>query len=213
MLGIATAIAADPPQCSRIDRAGLPDPAECRRRFDAATPGALLALAQTQTRAGDFATAEAALGCVGIAVADRGDDALRYEWVRREGVLDYRRERIPEALSRFECALSLAEAREDRAAVARDLKNIGTALRRLGDYRGALRALTRSLALQRAAGAADGATLNNIADVYRDLREPDEAMRFYREALAAMRAGGEPSEAAHVLESMAELALDTGDPA
>jgi PAS domain-containing protein len=53
--------------------------------------------------------------------------------------------------------------------------------------------------------------LNNIADVYRELREPDPAMRYYREALAWYRARREPVEAAHVLETMAELALDSGD--
>ncbi len=78
----------------------MSDPAECRRRFDAATPSALLAEAETRTRAGDFDIAEAALGCAS-ALGDRTDDPLRYDWVRRHGVLAYRRERIPEALSRF----------------------------------------------------------------------------------------------------------------
>lgn len=209
----ATVQAATPPSCGRVEPAAMSDPTECRRRFDDATPAALLAEAETRTRAGDFDVAEAALGCAAAGLGEPTDDALRYDWVRRRGVLAYRRERIPEALSRFECALQWSQARGDRIAAARDLRNIGTALRRLGDYPGALRALTRSLELQRAHGTVDGAALNNIADVYRDLREPAEAMRFYREALAAMRARGEPSEAAHVLESMAELALDTDDPA
>ncbi len=212
LLGIAPATAAVPPQCGRIDQARLPDPADCRRRFDAATAETLLAEAETRTRAGDFDIAEAALACAARAIAPDDGDTLRYDWVRRHGVLAYRRERIPEALSRFECALRLSEARGDDVAAARDLRNIGTALRRLGDYPGALRALTRSLDLQRAAGAVDGAALNNLADVYRDLGEPAQAMRFYREAQAALRAAGKHSEAAHVLESVAELALDTGDP-
>ncbi|MFZ5638548.1 MAG: tetratricopeptide repeat protein [Pseudomonadota bacterium] len=205
------AVAGAIPQCGAIERATLPDPAVCRRRFDADAPDALFSAADARIKAGDFGAAEIALGCAASALADRDDEALRYEWVRRRGVLAYRRERIPDALAQFECALQMSTRREDRVATARDLKNVGTALRRLGDFRGALRALTDSLRMQREAGEVGGAVLNNIADVYRDLNEPDEAMRFYRESLEAFDGKGERTEAAHVLESMSALSLDRGD--
>jgi len=225
-LFLATALAtqaATAPAVSRCDRwaerpAPLPDPALCLRRTGVArsdtpakTAQALFAHAESRIAAGRFDQAERALDCADATLGAAADPALRYELVRRRGILDYRRERVPEALARFECALALAEAREDRVAVARDLKNIGSALRRLGDLHGALNSLTRSLEMQRATGEIGGPVLNNIADVYREMKEPTDAMRYYREALAAFRAQGERVEAAHVLESMAKLELDGGE--
>lgn len=183
----------------------------------------LFAHEKQRMAASRFDEAESTLDCVEAMIAgsdgngvDSGSQQIvRYELVRRRGILDYRRERIPQALDRFECALALSEGREDRVAVARDLKNVGSALRRLGDFQGALRVLIDSLEMQRANGEAAGAVLNNIADVYRELDEPDsrdQAMRYYREALAAFRQHGDRIEAAHVLESMSALHLDRGEP-
>lgn len=197
----------------------LPEPALCLQRAKLAPAQAagesgakaLFAQAKTQLDAGHIEDAERSLDCAEAVIGGEGDAALRYELERRRGILDFRREWIPQALARFECAASLSSALDDSAATARDLSNVGAALRRLGDFRGALRSLTASLDLQRKRGEVSGAVLNNIADVYRELRETDTAMRYYREALASYRAKGEPVEAAHVLETMAELALDSGD--
>lgn len=203
----------------------LPDPAMCQARLlanplaagraaDRREPvGALFDLAKARLDAGAFDAAEAALDCAEAAI-QRGEDAqARYEAVRRRGILEFRRERIAQALERFECAATLAQRRGDRAATARDLSNVGAAQRRLGDFRGALRSLTASLRIQRERGDVSGAVSNNIADVYRELSDNAQAMRFYRDALAAYRERREPVEAAHVLETMAEVALDTGQAA
>jgi tetratricopeptide (TPR) repeat protein len=206
--------------CAAIDAdRALPDAAVCLRRAGIAVPAsspvraakALFAHAEGRIAAGRFDDAARSLDCADAVLGANGDPLARYELMRRRGILDYKRERIPQALSRFECALSMARAREDRGAIARDLKNIGTSLRRLGDLRGALRALTASLELQRADGKVGGAVLNNIGDVYRELDEPEEAMRFYREALSTYKAEGDRTNAAHVMESMAEQGLDSGD--
>lgn len=196
----------------------LPDPAVCLQRAGvaaaaspAATAQALFAQGEQRIAAGRLDDAGAVLDCADAVLAAGDDAPSRYELVRRRAILDYRRERIPEALSGFECALRLSSAREDRTATARDLRNVGSAQRRLGDYHGALGTLIRSLEMQRAIGEVDGAVLNNLADVYRALEEPADAMRYYRDALATYRARGKRVEAAHVLESMAELGLDTGD--
>jgi PAS domain-containing protein len=199
-----TSSAPSPAAC--VDRSGI-----ARGTSPEDTAKALFERARSHLGAGRFDEAGRALDCADAVLGTDGDADLRYELVRQRGILDYRRERIPEALSRFECALQLSTAQEDRDAIARDLKNVGTALRRLGDFRGALRSLTLSLDMQRAGGDVGGAVLNNIADVYRELDEPAQAMRYYREALAAFRAHGETMEAAHVLESMATAALDAGD--
>lgn len=234
--------AASPCPRMEVAQRTLPDPAVCLGRAGIPVPGAaadkaaavavLFAHEKTRMAAGRFDEAGAALDCVEAMLGDATDASVQYgpaqqeptqyelvqyeleqyELVRRRGIVDYRSERIPEALARFECALTLSTAREDRSAIARDLKNVGSALRRLGDFRGALRALTDSLQMQRASGEVAGAVLNNIADVYRELDEPDEAMRYYREAHAAFRTHDEAIEAAHVLESMSALGLDRGDP-
>jgi two-component system sensor histidine kinase ChiS len=220
VLCAAVAGHAQTPTCAAIDADRvLPDATVCLRRAGIAVPAsspvraanALFAHAAGRVAAGRFDDAARSLDCADAVLGANGDSLSRYELMRRRGILDYKRERIPQALSRFECALSLARAREDRGAIARDLKNIGTALRRLGDFHGALRSHMLSLELQRADGKVGGAVLNNIADVYRDLDEPEEAMRFYREALSTYKAEGDRTNAAHVLESMAEQGLDSGD--
>jgi PAS domain S-box-containing protein len=219
--------AASPSPCARTDgvRRPLPDVAVCLARAGiVAAPGAddddvivktLFAHEKDRMAVSRFDDAESTLDCVEAVIAGSGDNGgghqtVRYELVRRRGILDYRRERIPEALSRFECALSLSKGREDRVAIARDLKNVGTALRRLGDFHGALRASIESLEIQRASGEVAGAVLSNIADIYRGLDEPDEAMRYYNEAYAVLQRRGDRVEAAHVLETMSAVDLDRG---
>ncbi len=189
----------------------------CLRRagvLEAATsPRAAAALferEEAELAAGRFDRARAALSCAESLIGS--DAGLRYELVRRHGIVAFREERIPQALDHFACAVEWAEARGDRSGQARDLKNVGAALRRLGDYRGALTALTTSLRMQRSEGAVSGAVYNNLADVYRELGDAGLSMRYYGEALDAFRAHGDAIEAAHVLESMAELALDSGEP-
>ncbi|RDZ26980.1 tetratricopeptide repeat protein [Lysobacter silvisoli] len=201
----------------------MPDPAVCAQRVglphgaDLSTPAragaTLLAHAREDIGGGRFDRAEQVLDCAEASAGAAADAQLRYELVRQRGVLAYRRELIPEALQRFECALQMSAAQADRSATARDLKNVGSALRRLGDFRGALRALTTSLQMQRAQGEVGGAVLNNIADVYRELDEPDEAIGHYRQALQAFRGQDNRVEAGHVLESLSELSLDRGDAA
>ena len=213
--------AATPAPCARFDavRRPLPDPVACVRRAGVTVPAgdtaaivtALFAHEKDRAAAGLLDDAEQTLDCVEAVLGGDGDAIAQYEVVRRRGILDYRRERIPEALSRFECALSLSEAREDRVAAASDLKNVGSTLRRLGDFHGALRTLMLSLDMQRSNGAVDGAVLNNIADVYRDIHRPDEAMRYYREARDVYLQRRKPEHAAHALESMGVLSLELDD--
>lgn len=200
---LATHLPSDAALCLR--RAGVALPPSDR---DPATR-ALFDGAEAHVAAGRFDAAFEILACAEVVAGD--DPLLRYELTRRHGILEFRRERIPQALRRFECAATQASALGARADEARDLKNVGAALRRLGDFQGALRALTASLDMQRANGEVSGAVYNNLGDVYRELEDSTSAMRYYGEALALYRAKHEATEAAHVLESMAEQALDTGD--
>lgn len=214
---VEMAHAAPIPRCAAIDRGTLPEPANCQLRFGAVAatdPDALYALADAQIKVGHYDQANAALGCAATPLVDGDDTEKRYEWIRRRGVLAYRQERIADALGHFECALAMAEARGDRAAIAKQLKNVGSALRRIGDYRNALLMLERGLQMMRDDDdPAVGGMLANIADVYREIKKPAQAEHYYREAEKAFRRNGDVVEAAHVLDSLSALALDRKDPA
>jgi two-component system, sensor histidine kinase ChiS len=203
------------PETSRI----LPDPVACIRQsgVDAqaaakdASAQSLFKLAGERLAAGRPDEAERALDCADAVIGADGDPQLRYELVRQRGIFEYGRDLIPQALARFECALKISKAGEDHVAIARNLNSVGTSLRRLGDFRGALRTLLLALDIQRANGHASGAVLNNIADVYRELKEYDAAVRYYREAQQAFSTEKKPVEVAHILENLAALQLDRGN--
>lgn len=212
--GLSIANVAPASTCEAIDPETLPQPAQCQREFAQQASEALFEAADAQIKAGGFERAAMALGCAARSVARDGDSVSRYEWVRRRGVLAYRQQQIGEALGHFECALGLAERNGDDAAVAKQLRNIGSAQRRIGDYRAALRTLERGLqAMRDGNDPAIGGTLSNIADVYRDIADNKQAERYYREAEIAFRRVGDRVEAAHVSNSLALLALDRRDTA
>lgn len=196
----------------------VPEPGQCRRQQGLA-PGlssaqaleALFERGVALQHRGDFPAASAALDCAAAVAGPQPPPKIEYELLRRRGVLDYRRECPAQALDGFRRALALAERNQDPAAQAKTWSNIGSALRRLGDYRDALQALLTALRLQRSSGGAGvGATLNNIADVYRDLGQSAEASRHYVQARAEFLRSGDRAEAAHVLATQGVLALDAG---
>jgi two-component system sensor histidine kinase ChiS len=204
--------AASVPACAAIDAAALPEPASCQRGFASLRFDDFYKTADERMKSGDLPEARLALGCAARQLNDKNEDIPRYEWIRRRGVLAYREERIADALGHFECALRMAEDRKDRVATAKQLKNVGSAKRRIGDYRGALTDLDRGLKMMRQDGdPAIGGILSNIADVYREIEHPKQAERYYREAEVAFRNDGNPVEAAHVLNSLGLLALERKD--
>ena len=119
--------------CPRMEVAQrtLPDPAVCLGRAGIPVPGAaadkaaavaaLFAHEKTRMAAGRFDEAGAALDCVEAVLGDTADasvqygpaqhelaqyELVQYELVRRRGIVDYRSERIPEALQRRACTRS-----------------------------------------------------------------------------------------------------------
>jgi two-component system sensor histidine kinase ChiS len=216
VLGVALACApiahaASPADCVRAAFA-TPAPARCDDLADAGD--AWQDRADALRAADDLAGAGRLLACAAPRVLATQDLRAHYELVRRAGILDYSRDRPADALARFECAQRLADALDDRAASAKQWKNIGSSLRRIGDYAGAMQALSRSLRMQREVDdPATGPVLNNIADVYRDMEQADDAERYYRDALRAFRAVGDAIQVAHVHDSLSEIALERGDAA
>jgi two-component system sensor histidine kinase ChiS len=217
LMSATQAIAADslPQACRAIAIYPIPDAALCARRFGA-NAGldrgvSLRQRADADIRSGDFNSARVALGCARAHVGP-SDWREQYETLRRYGVLEYRRENVDLALVGFECALHIAERHEDVPAIAKQSKNIGAAMLRLGDYRGAQTALERSVSIQRVGDDSQiGSALNNLGDLYREKKDPTKAMRYYREALTAYRRYGDEVEAAHSMERMSVIELDRGD--
>jgi len=206
------AIAAPLPRCAAIDPNALPETASCQRRFATIEAPALYEQADTLMKAGHFDDAADALDCASARIAVGSDAHARYEWIRRRGVLSYREEDLDAAHTHFDCALKVAESLRDRPAIAKQLRNKGSVLRRLGEYKDALGALEASLKIMREDGdAATGAVLNNIGDIYRELEQPTSAEQYYRDAMDAFRRQGDVVETTHVFDSLSLLALERGD--
>ena len=222
MVAVSVAYAAGAPSCATLDIGASVDPRLCLSSLSSAERAvqaagrngfdAWMTIADQRRQGEDFAGTENALACAAAGLEDGVDLPRRYELIRRYGLLAYERDEVPKALDRFECALELAQALDDRAAIAKQLKNAGSARRRLGDYQAALALLLRSLEMMRADGdPATGAVLNNIADVYRDSNQPKQAEEYYRLALEKFRRDGDSIQMMHVYDSLADLALDRDD--
>ncbi|MCB1560471.1 MAG: tetratricopeptide repeat protein [Xanthomonadales bacterium] len=220
-LGATDPVLALARQCERVAMPEtMPDQATCMTRsgielaLDASPSSKIEALvdaAKDDLRQARLDEAEAKLDCAAAVFSGAHAEVPLRGLVRARGSLAYARQQMPEALTFLECSLALSSKGDDRLAEASDLNAVGSTLRRLGDYRGALRMLSRSLDVQRAAGKPGGAVLNNIGDVYRDLGEPDEALDHYDDARQVFLDDGDREHAAHVLESMAVVMLEKGD--
>ncbi len=218
-LPVVIAVPALAAECVPTPPERLPDPVTCLAEVDPRPPAdasaaqqveVLVKAAKRDIESSRHTEAERALDCAEAVLRGRGDIGSRHAVVRTRASLAYARDRMPEAKTQLTCALRLATTLGDREAMASDINAIGSTLRRLGDYRGALDALVRSLEMQRADGAVGGAVLNNLADLYRERGEHDDALRYYREARQVFLDKDNPEKAAHVLESMAvvEMARD-----
>jgi two-component system, sensor histidine kinase ChiS len=207
--------------CLLPDGSSLPEASRCKDEWksvlDARPAGqslteGLYTLADSKIAESDIPSAKRVLICAAAQIKDANDWRGQYEVIRRYGILDYKQHHVASAIGRFECALTLAKTHNDRAATAKQLKNIGSGLRRIGDYDAALAALTESLAIQREIGdTTTGAVLNNIADVYRETKRPIDAERYYLQALDAFRRDKNTVESMHLYDSLSELAFDRGD--
>ncbi|MEH6415747.1 tetratricopeptide repeat protein [Pseudomonas sp. CGJS7] len=206
-------------QACAAPTAVLPDPARCLRDhgLDAGgdRAGSLQALYQREIAHVDrqqFAEAGRLLDCAEAAIGAEPTAAAAEELYRHRGVLEFRRECPLEALGWFRRALAQGERGGNRLAQGKNWKNIGAALLRLGDYRGALQAQTTSLALLRELpGGQSAGTLNNLGDLYRDMGDTAQAARYYGQAREVHLRADRKVEAAHTLEAWGATLLDSGD--
>lgn len=197
----------------------LPDPAQCLRDHElessADRAAALRTLYQREIEHVDrqqFAEASRLLDCAEAVTGAEPSAAAAEELYRHRGVLEFRRECPLEALGWFRRALAQGERGGNRLAQGKNWKNIGAALLRLGDYRGALQAQTTSLSLLRdLPGGQSAGTLNNLGDLYRDMGDTAQAARYYGQAREVHLRAGNRAEAAHTLEAWGAAVLDSGD--
>ena len=176
-----------------------------------AAEDALARRSDAELALGDYAAAAHTLDRVAVLPGAQAWEA-QFRLARRRGMLAYRQGQIVESLTPFRAALALATAHGDARAEGQSWNDIGIALRRTGDLRGALEAFLASLERKRAAGdEALGALLNNLGDIYRELGDAESSRRRYDEALAAFEAAGRTLDAAHARESLGQLAADAGD--
>ncbi|MBN8741049.1 MAG: hypothetical protein BGP24_20205 [Lysobacterales bacterium 69-70] len=225
---VAAAVAASPAEVdaavARCRDLQQPQPAEAAEACDAAyalldplvqgelAEEMLFRRSDAQIATGGFAAAAATLDRVAAMPVEAGRWMHDYRLARRRGILAYRQERYVEALPLFRMARELAAAHADEAAIAQSWNDLGNALRRIGDYRGALDAYLSSLELKRRDGDAQlGALYNNLGDLYSDLGDTAEARKRYLEALAEHERGGRARDAAHTRESLAAVLARSGE--
>lgn len=208
-------------QCRRLQQ---PQPAQaidvCERAYaalDVLRDGELaeemlFRRSDAQIATGDFAAAAATLDRVAAMPVEAGRWMHDFRLARRRGILAYRQERYAEALPQFRVARELALAHKDDTALAQSWNDLGNALRRIGDYHGALDAYLASLELKRRGKDEQlGVLYNNLGDLYRDLNDLGEAKKRYLEALVEHDRDDRPRDAAHTRESLAAVLVRGGD--
>ncbi|WP_168356426.1 tetratricopeptide repeat protein [Lysobacter enzymogenes] len=221
LCGIADAGVVAPagaPACAEAAARVLPEPAQCLRGYEldpgGETQSLLAALYErygTLVENHHYAEASRVMDCAEAVAGADPAPAVAQELARRRGVIEFRRECPLQALDWFKRALAAAERSENRLAQGKNWNNLGAALLRLGDVRGAVQAQTRSLALLRNIPGESARPLNNLAEIYRDQGDIAAAVRHYRQARDAHLAAGNAGEAAHTMESWGAALLDSGD--
>lgn len=167
-----------------------------------------------QVASGDFSGAAATLDRVAALPADASHWKHEFRLARRRGILDYRQERFVQALQHFRAAQEVALAHDDSTALAQSQNDAGNALRRIGDYREALKAYLSSLELKRRINDPQlGAVYINLGDLYLDLEDSASARSRYTEAVAEYERMQRPREAAHARESLAAVLVRSGETA
>ncbi|MBA4122873.1 MAG: tetratricopeptide repeat protein [Acidobacteria bacterium] len=111
---------------------------------------------------------------------------------------------LRKALDKYQEALPLWHAVNDRAKEADTLNNIGVVYVSLGEKQKALDYLNQALPLSRAVGDREGeaSTLSNIGYVYHSLGENKKALDYYNQALPLRRAVGDRSGEASTLTNI-----------
>ena len=186
---------------------------DARREFELAEE-MLFRRSDAEVASGDFAAAAATLDRVAALPAEAAHWKHDFRLARRRGILDYRQERFVQALQHFRVAQEVALAHDDSTALAQSQNDVGNALRRVGDYREALKAYLSSLELKRRINDPQlGAVYTNLGDLYHDLEDDASARSRYADALAEYERMQRPREAAHVRESLAAVLISAGETA
>ncbi len=119
---------------------------------------------------------------------------------------------LRQAIKKYEEALPLWRAAEDRNGEADTLSGIGISYKDLGERQKALEYYAQTLAIRRAAGdnRGEAEALNNTAEVYDALGEKQKAIENFEWALRLWRTAADRSGEAATLSNMAALYASIG---
>ncbi len=134
----------------------------------------------------------------------------------QEGMQLYKQgtaESLRQAIARWEEALPLYRATDDKKGEAITLNNIGLVYSALGDKQTALDYFNQSLSLMRQVGdkAGESIILTNLGLVYDDLGEKQTALEYYNHSLPLARQVGEKAGEARTLNNLGRVYDTLGD--
>jgi CHAT domain-containing protein len=185
-----------------------------RERDDAEGEGAaLLALATTKVRAGDYDGARAGYDA-GAAIARRiGNQSMLAAAVNNLAVTFGRTGQLEKAAEVLAQAVSVAREAGLQRMEARALNGLGVTSKDLGDRTQALVYYERSLSLARAVGWRQGEAItgSNIANIHMDLGDYDRAITLLEDALPIAHSLGLVDVEARILNNMAKALGRRGD--
>ncbi len=136
--------------------------------------------------------------------------------VFQEGVQLYKQgtaKSLQKAIEKWEEALKLFRAVDDKAGETLTLVGIGRVYSNLGEKQKALEFFNQALPLIRAVDdrAREAATLNNIGEVYDNLGEKQKALDFFNQALPLLRAVNNRAREAATLNNIGAVYNDLGE--
>ncbi|MGI2258208.1 tetratricopeptide repeat protein [Shewanella sp. GXUN23E] len=132
--------------------------------------------------------------------------SLRYNYLRRSGILAYRKGNYPQALKQFSAAATLASLPLEQAKSSSDT---GTAHMAMGNFAEAISSFQASLAIKQtmADDVATAVTLNNLGNVYLKMSEWQAAEQYFRRAAGLYKQANNLSLLAHTQENLARVLI------
>ena len=129
------------------------------------------------------------------------------------GILEWQRERYPDALRHYEAALELVRDLGDRSSEGLLLNSVGVTLTRLQRHEEARTALEESVALNRERGEhlLEAHALAALGEVWRARGRPETSARCFEQSLSLRRAIGDRKGEGWMLLRVAEALAANGD--
>ncbi len=140
------------------------------------------------------------------------DPKAKADELYQEGMTLFQKADYPEAIKRFEAALSIYQDIGARVDEGTTLNAIGSTYRRMGQYMQALQFFRQALAIWQDIGhrEGEGITLNNIGLVYTGLGQYPQALDYLQQALVIKQETGDEISIGKTLNNIGEIYLNLG---